>query len=146
MAALPATPPTTSRRRSPKGTFDSFRAGGMLVTYANYEKNVAYLASQHCDAISIEGAPPFPSSSMAGSKKIEDRHIHLVAKANALRAMKTKKISGATSFGADLNKSYVKYFEDCGIGVAAMEGMDDVRVRGGIATRRRAFVDQGSAG
>ena len=78
--------------------------------------------------------------------KIEDRHVHLVAKVNALRAMKTKKISDATSFGADLNKSYVKYFEDCGIGVAAMEGVDDVRVRGGIATRHRAFVDQGSAG
>jgi maleate cis-trans isomerase len=59
---------------------------------------------------------------------------------NALRAMKTKKISNATAFGADLNKSYVKYFEDCGIGAAAMEGMNDVRVRGGIAARHRAFV------
>src|SRR5467141_487828 len=26
---------------------------------ANYEKNIAYLASLHCDTISIEGAPPF---------------------------------------------------------------------------------------
>jgi hypothetical protein len=37
-------------------------------------------------------------------------------------------------------KSYVKYFEDCGIGVAAMEGMNDVCIRGGIAARHRAFV------
>ena len=28
-------------------------------SYMNYEKNIAYLASQHCDTISIEGAPPF---------------------------------------------------------------------------------------
>src|SRR5438445_12313552 len=28
-------------------------------SYANYEKNVAYLAAQRCDTISIEGAPPF---------------------------------------------------------------------------------------
>jgi maleate cis-trans isomerase len=38
--------------------------------------------------------------------------------------MKIKKIFGVTPFGADLNKSYTKYFEDCGIGVVAMEGMD----------------------
>ena len=38
--------------------------------------------------------------------------------------MKIKNIFGFTPFGADLNKSYAKYFEDCGIGVLAMEGMD----------------------
>jgi maleate isomerase len=31
----------------------------MQNSYANYEKNVAYLASQHCDTISIEGAPAY---------------------------------------------------------------------------------------
>jgi maleate cis-trans isomerase len=31
---------------------------------------------------------------------------------------------GQQSFGVDLNKSYAKYFEDCGVGVVAMEGMD----------------------
>ena len=43
---------------------------------------------------------------------------------NVLRAMKIKKILGVTPFGADLNRSYAKYFEDCGIRVVAMEGMD----------------------
>src|SRR6516225_11638498 len=43
---------------------------------------------------------------------------------NVLRAMKLRKIVGVTPFGADLNKSYAKYFEDCGVGVVAMEGMD----------------------
>jgi hypothetical protein len=45
-------------------------------SYANYEKNIAYLASLHCDTISIEGAPSFmilgrtakPGWSAAGSK------------------------------------------------------------------------------
>jgi len=43
---------------------------------------------------------------------------------NVLRAMKLRKIVGVTPFGADLNTSYAKYFEDCGVGVVAMEGMD----------------------
>src|SRR5579872_2380245 len=28
-------------------------------SYATYEKNIAYLASQRCDTIAVEGAPPF---------------------------------------------------------------------------------------
>ena len=43
---------------------------------------------------------------------------------NVLRAMKIRKIFGVTYFAADLNKSYAKYFEDCGIGVVAMESID----------------------
>ena len=43
---------------------------------------------------------------------------------NVLRAMKIKKILGATPFGADLNKSYASYFEQCGISVVAMEGIE----------------------
>ena len=43
---------------------------------------------------------------------------------NALRALKVKKILGITSAGADLAKTYAKYFEDSGIGVVAMEGMN----------------------
>ena len=43
---------------------------------------------------------------------------------NVLKAMKIKNVFGFTPFGADLNKSYAKYFVDCGIGVLAMEGMD----------------------
>ena len=43
---------------------------------------------------------------------------------NVLRAMKLKKILGITAFRPDMNKSYAKYFEDCGIGVVAMEGTE----------------------
>lgn len=102
-------------------------------SYANYEKNVAYLASLHCDTISIEGAPPFMILGPEGEAKLidswqqkyrTDMFTSSQNQVNVLRAMKIKKIFGFTPFAADLNKSYAKYFADCGIGVIAMEGMD----------------------
>jgi maleate cis-trans isomerase len=102
-------------------------------SYATYEKNIAYLASQHCDTISIEGAPPFMLLGPDGEAKLvdgwkqkykTDMFTSSQNQINVLRAMKIKKILGITAFGADLNKSYAKYFEDCGIGVVAMEGID----------------------
>jgi len=102
-------------------------------SYANYEKNVAYLASQHCDTISIEGAPPFMLLGPGGEAKLldgwkqkykTDMFTSSQNQVNVLKAMKIKKILGITAFGADLNRSYAKYFEDSGIAVVAMEGMD----------------------
>ncbi len=101
-------------------------------SYANYETNVAYLASQRCDLISIEGAPPFMILGPDGEAKLvdgwkqkykTDMFTSSQNQVNVLKAMKLKKIMGVTPFGTDLNKSYAKYFEDCGIGVAAMEDM-----------------------
>jgi maleate cis-trans isomerase len=105
----------------------------MQNSYTNYEKNVAYLASQHCDTISIEGAPPFMILGPDGEAKLvdswrqkynTDMFTSSQNQVNVLRTMKIKKIFGVTAFRADLNKSYAKYFEDCGIGVVAMEGID----------------------
>lgn len=105
----------------------------MRSTYADYEKSVAYLASLGCDTISIEGAPPFMLLGPDGEATLIDSWTRKYKtdmftssqnQVNVLRAMKIKKIFGVTPFGADLNKSYAKYFDDCGIGVAAMEGMD----------------------
>ena len=102
-------------------------------SYATYEKNVAYLAAQRCDTISIEGAPPFMILGPDGEAKLvdgwrqkyqTDMFTSSQNQVNVLRAIKVKKILGITAFGADLNKSYAKYFEDCGIGVVAMEGME----------------------
>ncbi len=105
----------------------------MQSTYANYEKSVTYLASLRCDTISIEGAPPFMLLGPDGEATLvnswtqkykTDMFTSSQNQVNVLRAMKIKKIFGVTPFGADLNKSYTKYFEDCGIGVVAMEGLD----------------------
>jgi maleate cis-trans isomerase len=102
-------------------------------SYATYEKNVAYLASQRCDTISIEGAPPFMILGPDGEAKLvdgwkekykTDMFTSSQNQVNVFRAMKVKKILGITAFGPDMNKSYAKYFEDCGIGVVAMEGME----------------------
>jgi maleate cis-trans isomerase len=102
-------------------------------SYANYEKNVAYLASLHCDTISIEGAPPFMILGPDGEAKLvdgwrqkykTDMFTSSQNQVNVLKAIKAKKVLGITPFGADLNKSYAKYFEDSGIGVLAMEGLD----------------------
>jgi maleate cis-trans isomerase len=102
-------------------------------SYATYEKNIAYLASQRCDTISIEGAPPFMILGPDGEAKMidgwkqkyqTDMFTSSQNQVNVLRAMKLNKILGITAFGPDMNKSYARYFEDCGIGVVAMEGME----------------------
>jgi maleate cis-trans isomerase len=102
-------------------------------SYAKYEKNVAYLASQRCDTISIEGAPPFMILGPDGEAKLvdgwrqkykTDMFTSSQNQVNVLRAMKIKNIFGVAPFGTDLIASYAKYFEDCGIGVAAMESLD----------------------
>ena len=101
-------------------------------SYEAYEKNVAYLAAQHCDLISIEGAPPFMILGPDGEAKLvdgwkqkykADMFTSAQNQVNVLKAMKLKKIVGVTPFGTDLNASYTKNFEANGIGVAAMEDM-----------------------
>ncbi len=101
-------------------------------TYPVYEKNIAALAAQRCDLISIEGAPPFMLLGLDGETKMVDGwkqkyKIDMFTSSqnqvNVLKAMKIRKILGITAFGADLNRSYAKYFEDSGISVVAMEGM-----------------------
>ena len=100
---------------------------------SNYENHIAYLTSQRCDLISIEGAPPFMLIGPQAEAKLVDGWkqkygIDMFTSAqnqvSVLRAIKVSRILGITSFGADLNRSYAKYFEDSGIRVVAMEGMD----------------------
>jgi maleate cis-trans isomerase len=102
-------------------------------SYPAYEKNIAYLASERCDLISIEGAPPFMILGPDGEAKLLDGwkqkyKIDMFTSSqnqvNVLRAMKIRTILGITgSFGPDLNKSFAKYFEDSGINVIALEGI-----------------------
>ena len=130
-------------------------------SYANYEKSVAYLASVPCDTISIEGAPPFMILGPDGEARLvdgwrqkykTDMFTSSQNQVNVLKAMKIKKILGVTPFGADLNRSYAKYFEDCGIGVVAMQGMQvsfrsiqDVPAEAMYSFIKRMFLDHAGA-
>src|ERR1700676_1121856 len=102
--------------------------------YATYEKLIAYLASQKCNVIAIEGAPPFMLLGPAREAEMvdgwkrkynTDMFTSSQNQVNAFKALKAKRILGITSGsgGPDMNKVYAKYFEDAGIGVVAMEGM-----------------------
>lgn len=102
--------------------------------YATYEMHIAYLASQKCDLIAIEGAPAFMllgparEAEMVDSWKRKYNTDMFTApqnQVNALRALKANRILGITSGsnGADINKVYAKYFEDSGFTVLAMERM-----------------------
>jgi maleate cis-trans isomerase len=102
--------------------------------YATYEQHIAYLASQKCNVISIEGAPPFmllgpprEAEMVDGWKQKYNTDMFTSSQnqVNAFRALGAKKILGITSGsgGPEMNKVYAKYFEDSGIGVLAMEGM-----------------------
>ncbi len=102
-------------------------------SYDTYEKNIAYLDSQHCDVISVEGAPPFMILGPDGEAKMvdgwrqkykTDMFTSSQNQVNVLKALKIRKIFGVAPFGADLNKSYAKYFEDSGIGVTAMDSLE----------------------
>jgi maleate cis-trans isomerase len=103
-------------------------------SYATYEKHIAYLASQKCNLIAIEGAPPFmllgparEAEMVEGWKRKYNTDMFTSSQnqVNAFRALKAKRILGITSGsgGPQMNKVYAKYFEDNGIGVVAMEGM-----------------------
>jgi maleate isomerase len=99
----------------------------------NYEKNIAYLASQKCDLISIEGAPPFMMLGPEGETKLvdgwkekykADMFTSSQNQVNVLRAMKIRKIFGIAAFGREQAKTFAKYFEDSGIGVSEMASID----------------------
>jgi maleate isomerase len=103
-------------------------------SYATYEKHIAYLASQKCTVIAIEGAPPFMLLGPAREAEMVDEWKRKYAtdmftssqnQVNAFRALKAKRILGITAGagGPEMSKVYKKYFEDSGIGVVAMEGM-----------------------
>jgi maleate isomerase len=102
--------------------------------YPVYERHIAYLASQKCNVIAIEGAPPFMLLGPKGEAEMvdgwkrkyqTDMFTSSQNQVNAFRALKVKKILGITSGsgGPEMEKVYAKYFEDNGLGVVAMQGM-----------------------
>jgi maleate cis-trans isomerase len=97
-----------------------------------YERHLTTLAAQRVDLISIEGAPPFMIIGREAETRMVDGWKQKYGidmftssqnQVNVLRALKVRNILGFSG-NPDLNRSFTKYFEDSGIGVVAMEGID----------------------
>jgi maleate cis-trans isomerase len=131
--------------------------------YPMYEERLVYLASQKCNLIAIEGAPPFLRLGPKGEAEMVDSwkrkyNIDMFTaprnQVNAFRALKAKRILGLTAGagGPDVNKVYTKYFEDSGLGVVAMERMaveldsaQDVPPAAITAVVKKAFAEHKGA-
>ena len=97
-----------------KGTTDEFKRA-----VAPYEPLLQQLADAGCDLIHPEGAPPFMLLGYKGEaellKKWERKHkIPMFSSGSnhvrALRALKAKKIVGATYFTGKINDVFAQYF------------------------------------
>ena len=111
-----------------KGTTDEFKRA-----VAPYEPLIAQLAEAGCDLIHPEGAPPFMLLGFEGEaellKKWERKHkIPMFTSGSnhvrALRALRAKKIVGATYFTGKINDVFSNYFREAGFDVLGMEGID----------------------
>jgi maleate isomerase len=110
-----------------KGTTDEFKRA-----VAPYEPLVAQLAEAGCDLIHPEGAPPFMLLGFKGEadvlKKWEKQYKvpFFTSGSNhvrALRALKARRIVGATYFTGKINDLFGKYFVEAGFDVLGMEGL-----------------------
>lgn len=110
-----------------RGTEDEFRDA-----IDAYEEKVDELAELKVDLIHPEGAPPFMVQGYRGEEAIvrrwEERYKIPILTApmtqvEALRALKAKRILGATYFTGKLNDVFSRYFVEAGFEVAAMDGI-----------------------
>src|SRR5262249_7651969 len=110
-----------------EGTTDEFKRAT-----APYEPLIKQLAEAGCDLIHPEGAPPFMLLGFKGEaeliRKWEKQYQvpfftsgsnHLPAR----RALKAKKIVGATYFVGPINDMFADYFREAHFDVLGMEGI-----------------------
>ena len=111
-----------------KGTTDEFKRAT-----APYEPLIQQLAEAGCDLIHPEGAPPFMLLGFKGEadliKKWEKQYKipFFTSGSNhvrALRALKAKKIVGATYFVGPINDMFANYFREANFDVLGMEGIN----------------------
>jgi maleate isomerase len=97
------------------------------------EEKVRELAEIGVDLINPQGAPPFFVHGRAKERELLDRWqstygVPIVtagtSQVAAMKALGVKSIVGLTYFPDELNKTFAEYFEDAGIKVLAMQGID----------------------
>ncbi|HUY06586.1 MAG TPA: hypothetical protein VMU99_04950 [Acidimicrobiales bacterium] len=111
-----------------RGTTEQFK--GVLPLY---ERATRELAESGVDLIHPEGAPPFMVHGFHGEQEIIDRwqtefKVPIVTSSmSALAACRTlgmTNIIGVSYFRGEINDLFARYFEEAGIRVAAMAGMN----------------------
>jgi maleate isomerase len=107
----------------------------MQDSMGNYELNVAHLATQQCDLICIEGAPPFMVLGRASETSLingwEQKYktpmfTSSQNQVNAFKALDAKNIFGVTPFSGNINKTYADYFVSAGYTSTAIDGMPGI--------------------
>ncbi len=100
-----------------------------------YDKEVALLAAQRCDVMSVEGAPVFMVAGRARETELVAAWERMYGipiftapqnQVNALHALGAKSFVGATYFPDSLNATYAKYFRDWGFDVLSLSGIGGV--------------------
>jgi len=97
------------------------------------DQRVGELAALKVDLVLLQGAPPFmllgSELDRENSRKLEGKHGVPVLSAtmvqlDALKSLGAKSLVGLTYFKDDLNPKFAQFFEQAGIKVAAMKGID----------------------
>jgi maleate isomerase len=99
----------------------------------DYEKMVKKCADLGCDIIHPAGSPPFQILGYNGEQKLIEQwerkykrpvFTNGMTQVNAMRALKLKRIVGASYFPGEINDNFAAYFREAGIDVLAMSGLD----------------------
>lgn len=111
-----------------RGTTEQFKS-----VLPRYEEAVRQLAEAGVDLVHPEGAPPFMVHGYAGEQEVvstweETYKVPIVTSSMsalaACRALGMHNIIGVSYFRGEINDLFARYFEEAGIRVAVMEGMD----------------------
>ena len=111
-----------------QGTTDEFKRA-----VDPYEPLLDELAKEEVDLMLPEGAPPFMMLGYKGEarliRKWERKYKTPVFTSGsnhvaALKALKAKRVVGATYFSGKINNIFADYFEGAGFDILAMEGID----------------------
>ncbi len=111
-----------------EGKIDEFES-----TLALYEELIGELVEAGVDLIHPEGAPVFMVQGLEGEKATVERWekeygVPVVTapmtQVEAMRALGIRRIVGISYFSGEINKTFARYFQDAGIEVAAMAGME----------------------
>ena len=99
----------------------------------SYKDRVGELAGLGVDLIHISGAPPMMVHGLQGEEEIvkglEQKHNVPITTAGrgqifALKALGIKRFVGVTYFNDTLNQIFLRYFQEAGFDVVAMEGIN----------------------